>query len=184
MPFLQLTLFDAFAIDENPHVRQAACLALPALTRHLHPYKFKKEHTLKVLPGFFQDETKEIQNTALEVLGELIYAFHEEDEGLPRELIDYFLGPPRPKKEPRGNDGTLNIFSTAKGLSLLSGLDDEDDYRQIVCAFNVSDAQGRTRISITARLTAVPPLAVPRRHANRRTRGLATPAGLLPRARR
>lgn len=137
----QLTLFDAFAVDENPHVRQAACLALPALTRHLHPYSFKKEHTLKAIEGFCGDETSEIQNTALEVLGELIYAFHDDDEGLPNELITYFLGPPRVKKElvPEAG-GTLNIYSTAQGLSLLSGLDDEGDYRQIVCAFNVRPA--------------------------------------------
>ncbi|CED82233.1 Protein phosphatase 2A regulatory subunit A and related proteins [Phaffia rhodozyma] len=129
-----LPLFNFFAADESPHVRQAACLALPALAKHLVPPAYRRSHCTELANAFFNDEIKEIQNTALEILGELIHAFCEQKENVPEELIAHFLGPPTDDDDTQSSmPKTLSLFSGGEGML---GYDEDRDYRPIVCSFN------------------------------------------------
>ena len=139
-----LSLFDAFASDESPHVRQAACLALPALSKRLSPPAFRRSHALKTVDAFFADEFTEIHATALEVLGELIHVFHDDPDGPPDALIRHFLGPPLSERKPVVVEPqTLNVFAT--GPPIITG---GEDTRPLVCAFNVSRVSSRTYPSL------------------------------------
>lgn len=141
---LQLPLFDVFAVDLSPHVRQAACLALPALARRLQPHSFRQERALAAIDAFFHDEMLEIHATALEVLGELIYVFHDDPDGPPDALIEHFLGSGKKDaptsdvsaiSEAGGGGARLSLF--ANGTGMISSADDDSDQRPLVCAFNV-----------------------------------------------
>lgn len=104
------------------------------MAKHLSPPEHRHSHCVELAEAFFNDEVKEVQNTALEVLGELIHAFYEHKEEVPREMIQHFLGPPEKESKPKQAPGTLSLF--AGGVVL--GYDEDRDYRPIVCSFNVS----------------------------------------------
>jgi len=133
-PRSQLPLFDAFAADESPHVRQSACLALPALAKRLSPPSFRRAHALKAMNGFFNDEFIEIHSTALEVLGELIAVFVDDPEGAPPDLVRHFLGPPKEERMEEVEQPTLNLFASGPPIITM------EDNRPLVCAFNVSSS--------------------------------------------
>lgn len=75
------------------HVRRAAVLALPSLCKCL-PRPSLRSQAVKAIVQFGADDNRNVRSGALEVCGELVYLFHEDPDGVPDELLAFFLGKP------------------------------------------------------------------------------------------
>lgn len=86
-----LPLHATFARDTLWHVRRAACLALPAVCKRL-PLPLLRATVVSNIQFFAADAARSVRSGALEVCGELIYLFHADPEGVPPEVLAFFLG--------------------------------------------------------------------------------------------
>lgn len=87
----QLPLHAAFAHDPMWHVRRAACLALPSICKRLSPALLRST-VLSNLAFFSQDVARNVRSGALEILGEMIWLFEGDEQGVPPEVVRLFLG--------------------------------------------------------------------------------------------
>ena len=65
--------------------------ALPAILARLHPFERRKLATDTII-GLVTDESAAVRLGVLEVLGEVLYTFHGDQDGVPQDLLDLFLG--------------------------------------------------------------------------------------------
>ncbi|KAF8488785.1 armadillo-type protein [Gautieria morchelliformis] len=86
-----LPLFEALASDTVWQVRHSAVFALPGILTRLTP-QHRRTLALDVLLSLSGDVETTVRSAVLEVLGEVIYAFHTDDGGAPPELVSLFVG--------------------------------------------------------------------------------------------
>jgi len=88
-----LPTLDAHLRDNIWHVRQAACLSMPAVLTKTDD-ETQRVRAVTYLRGLVKDVSRNVRQAALEVIGELVFLFHEKEGGVPEELIRFFLGEP------------------------------------------------------------------------------------------
>ncbi|KAJ1021612.1 hypothetical protein NDA16_003749 [Ustilago loliicola] len=97
--------------DRNWHVRQAACFSIPAILGRLNE-KLRREQTLIFMRALVNDVSRQLRMAALEIIGEVIYMFHNTEVGVPEELIRFFLGEPF-DGPPQQGDASLTFDKTS-----------------------------------------------------------------------
>ncbi len=98
-------------LDRNWHVRQAACFSIPAILGKLDE-KLRREQTLVFMRALVNDVSRQLRIAALEIIGEVIYMFHETEAGVPEELVRFFLGEPF-DGPPQQGDASLTFDKTS-----------------------------------------------------------------------
>ncbi|KAJ1019250.1 hypothetical protein NDA13_006170 [Ustilago tritici] len=97
--------------DRNWHVRQAACFSIPAILGKLNE-KLRRDQTLLIMRALINDVSRQLRMAALEIIGEVIYIFHNTEVGVPEELIRFFLGEPF-DGPPQQGDASLTFDKTS-----------------------------------------------------------------------
>lgn len=103
-----LPLFKSLSRDPIWNVRHSSVFALPNILAKL-PQRQRRDLALETLLYLSNDESPVVKTGVFEVLGEVIYAFHNDEEGVPTELVNLFVG--REKKAVlllQDRDGTRN----------------------------------------------------------------------------
>ncbi|KAF8628354.1 hypothetical protein AX15_003890 [Amanita polypyramis BW_CC] len=123
-----LPLFDLLRCDTTWRVRHSSVFALPAILTRLHPRE-RRKLALETILHLATDENATVRLGVLEVLGEVLYTFRGDDEGVPDDVLNLFLG----KKIDRGcfpihhpsrqNENRLDLFL-------------QEPRRPLICAFN------------------------------------------------
>lgn len=103
----QIPVFDAYVDDKIWHVRQAACLSMPSLFGRVSA-ELRRDRVVSGLRTFANDVSKNVRTAALEIIGEAIYMFKDDPEGVPPELLRFFLG--QPMDASTGNEDTSGSF--------------------------------------------------------------------------
>lgn len=88
-----LPAFEGLADDKIWHVRQATCSSLPALFKQVKG-PVRREKVVMLMRKFSSDVSQNVRTACLEIIGEVIYLFDGEEQGVPEELVRYFLGEP------------------------------------------------------------------------------------------
>jgi serine/threonine-protein phosphatase 4 regulatory subunit 1 len=105
----QLPLLEALCQDESWHVRHSALFALPATLARLTPNQ-RRAVALRVIIPLSEDCSSNVRTAVLEALGEVLYTFHEDKEGVPPELLELFLG----RKQDPLTSSTVSSSSSRK----------------------------------------------------------------------
>ncbi|KOS15971.1 arm repeat-containing protein [Malassezia pachydermatis] len=90
-------LFEAInrvLLDHVWQVRQAACYSLPGVFGTQAHNQARRENLVLIMKALKQDISPNVQLAAFEMIGEIIYLFHEDNHGTPAELVHLFLGQP------------------------------------------------------------------------------------------
>jgi serine/threonine-protein phosphatase 4 regulatory subunit 1 len=87
-----LTIFERFCRDRIWHVRQAACLSLPNLFAQVVDGEVKRVKVVDTMRLFVNDVSHNVRVAALDIIGEMIYLFYEDPNGVPLELVRHFMG--------------------------------------------------------------------------------------------
>ncbi|CAK5277740.1 unnamed protein product [Mycena citricolor] len=143
-----MPLFETLRRDSQWHVRHSALFALPAILSRLHPGQRRKLALESVLP-LSTDESQTVRSGALECLGEVIYTFHADPGGPPKELVELFLGR---REDKRVRDGQQATEERERYIQSLLGRANPtlpvrpespltsfftDSARPLICAFNM-----------------------------------------------
>lgn len=80
--------------DRVWQVRQAACYSLPGVFSTLPPSESRRSELVAAMEMLQSDVSQNVQLAAFEMIGEVIYLFHEDPQGVPEELVRLFLGLP------------------------------------------------------------------------------------------
>ncbi|GAA6005324.1 hypothetical protein JCM11491_002658 [Sporobolomyces phaffii] len=104
-----LPLHAYFSKDQLWHVRRAAVLALPGVCKRLSRSALHAK-AVEAIRHFSADENRNVRSGALEIAGELIYRFHGDPDGVPEELLSFFLGTPL---DPSGDVSTTSAGDTS-----------------------------------------------------------------------
>ncbi|KAG9028845.1 hypothetical protein FRB95_006007 [Tulasnella sp. JGI-2019a] len=86
-----LPLYEDMTADEIWHVRQSALFALPGILVRLTPVR-RRELALAQCRLLAHDTAKSVRAALLEVMGEVIYSFRDDEGGPPDDLVDLFIG--------------------------------------------------------------------------------------------
>ena len=111
-----LPLFQALVQDPIGQVRHSAVFALPGILTRLTP-PHRRTLAVDTLLTLSCDEALSVRSGVLEVLGEVIYAFHDDDGGAPQELVSLFVGRERGvdwRQHKHGSQPLLSETLTAK----------------------------------------------------------------------
>ncbi|KAF9052975.1 armadillo-type protein, partial [Panaeolus papilionaceus] len=127
-----LPLFNSLRRDETWHVRHSALFALPAILARLPPDQ-RREVALGTILKLVEDPNPTVRSGVLEALGEVIFTFHKDVDGPPKELVDLFIGR-KEDKWVRDGDETHPQPNPAS-LSPLEAFY-TDSKRPLICAFN------------------------------------------------
>ena len=87
-----LAILETFCQDRIWHVRQAACLSLPNLFAQVPEGEVKRTKVVDIMRSFVGDVSRNVRVAALDIIGEMIYLFYEDGDGVPLELVRHFLG--------------------------------------------------------------------------------------------
>ena len=82
-------LFQDLAVDDTPQVRQSLCIALPALCRRIEDHSERAKRAIESMEKLMM--TDEVKNSLLDIMGELVYAFHDVEEGPPVEIMQVYV---------------------------------------------------------------------------------------------
>ncbi|KAK0553908.1 hypothetical protein OC846_002305 [Tilletia horrida] len=88
-----LPTLDAHLRDNIWHVRQAACLSMPAVLSKTDD-ETQRSRAVSYLRLLANDVSRNVRSAALEIIGELVFLFHTKQGGVPDELVRFFLGEP------------------------------------------------------------------------------------------
>lgn len=77
-------------MDEVSQVRQSTTCALAPLAKRIESQDYRRTFAVKSFRTLVS-QPDEVRCAALEVLGELIYVFHDDERGPPPELIEWYL---------------------------------------------------------------------------------------------
>ncbi|KAL5529223.1 hypothetical protein ACEPAG_5197 [Sanghuangporus baumii] len=161
-----LPLFDFFCGDSIWNVRQSVLFALPSILSRLPP-GLRRIHALQTIQKMAIDSSPQVRTGVLEILGEVIYSFHEDDKGPPEEIVRLFIGeeghdwhsPDSPVLEnyssyqthspwadsvfrSRFPDMTNDLSIANRSISApspspINPIPDSDPTRPLICAFNL-----------------------------------------------
>ena len=117
------------------HVRHSALFALPAVLSRLPPQQ-RYTLALDTLLSLSTDHCAAVRSGVLEVLGEVLYTFHQDEGGPPAQLVALFLGRKKDRCLPDGQhlSSPLSAGGTSHDAMLESFYNDPG--RPLVCAFN------------------------------------------------
>ncbi|KAF9227539.1 ARM repeat-containing protein [Gyrodon lividus] len=143
-----LPLLEALRADTVWHVRHSSLFALPVLLSRLPP-ESRRSVALSIVIPLSQDESPAVRSGVLEALGEVLYSFHTDQFGPPKELLRLFLGreedyPVREQPQPIVYGMPLRIPSALPEYDPFY----DDPARPLACAFNypaVALTLGRAR---------------------------------------
>ena len=129
-------------------VRHSALFALPAILSRLPPSQ-RRALALETIITLSKDNSATVRSGVLEALGEVLYTFHEDEDGPPVQLLQLFLGREdkrvRDSSQPRA-DQSQDLENNSRETLLESFYNDPS--RPLVCAFNypaVALTLGRNR---------------------------------------
>ena len=86
-------MYESFIGDSTWQVRQSALFALPPILVRLSSEE-RRHFALANFQVFTQDKSRSVRCSALEVLGEVIHTFVNDEPGPPAELLGIFIGSP------------------------------------------------------------------------------------------
>lgn len=110
-------VFELYANDEEDQVRQAACVCMPPLCKRKPQDAARREFAVNAMATFMSSHDS-VRYAALEVLGEVIYAFDNDPDGPPAELIALFCD----DSESEGPDSDWDVlasFNVSLALKLM-----------------------------------------------------------------
>jgi len=149
-----IPLFESLRADPVWHVRHSSMFALPALLSRLSPAA-RRSLALNTIMPLARDESSSVRTGVLEALGEIVYTFHEDEDGPPEDLLRLFLGREEDKRAHDKRRSARSLLEQEESRPLSSGsskspldLFYEDPARPLACAFNypaVALSLGRTR---------------------------------------
>ncbi|KAL1410894.1 hypothetical protein Q8F55_001837 [Vanrija albida] len=115
-----LPVFNEFARDEDQQVRQSACVCMPALCKRIPDTTARRAFATSTIT-VFMESSDEVRSAALEVLGEVIYAFSDDPLGPPPRLLEVYLD----DGEASGEDGGWDLLASYNfpGVCLTLGPD-------------------------------------------------------------
>ena len=109
-----LTAVNRVLLDHVWQVRQAACYSLPGIFSLQPAGADRRRDLVIIMRALNQDVSPNVQLAAFEMIGEVIYLFHEDPAGVPPELVHLFLGQPmQPPKDGAPEDDTGDLLSNA-----------------------------------------------------------------------
>ena len=106
---IQLPLLETLCRDEVWHVRHSALFALPATLARLSAHQ-RRSVALRVIIPLSEDPSSNVRTAVLEALGEVLYTFHADKDGVPPELLELFLG----IKKDSASGSTISCSSSRK----------------------------------------------------------------------
>ncbi|KAF9792766.1 armadillo-type protein [Thelephora terrestris] len=104
-----LPLLETLCRDEVWNVRHSALFALPATLARLSPSQ-RRAVALRVIMPLSEDFSSNVRTAVLEALGEVLYTFRDDKEGVPPELLELFLG----RKQNFGSGSAISSSSSRK----------------------------------------------------------------------
>lgn len=108
-----LTAVNRVLLDHVWQVRQAACYSLPGVFS-LQPVGAERRRDLVIIMrALNQDVSPNVQLAAFEMIGEVIYLFHDDPEGVPPELVRLFLGQPISTKNDEERSDASDLLDNA-----------------------------------------------------------------------
>lgn len=115
-----LPVFNAFARDDDQQVRQSACVCMPALCKRIQDPTARRDFATSTIT-VFMESGDEVRSAALEVLGEVIYAFSDDPLGPPPRLLEVYLD----DREATGEDSGWDMLASYNfpGVCLTLGPD-------------------------------------------------------------
>ncbi|WWC87973.1 uncharacterized protein L201_002875 [Kwoniella dendrophila CBS 6074] len=128
--YRMLPLFEMFCEDENDHVKQSACLALPALCRRIESLDYRRSFAVKAVQTLMSGD-EDVRCAALEMLGEVIYIFHDDSRGPPDELIDVYTDDSEVGEGERDSDWDVVAIFNFPGVCLTLGSERWTDIRDL-----------------------------------------------------
>nr|XP_019050561.1 hypothetical protein I302_00997 [Kwoniella bestiolae CBS 10118]OCF29491.1 hypothetical protein I302_00997 [Kwoniella bestiolae CBS 10118] len=128
--YRMLPLFESFCEDENDHVKQSACLALPALCRRIESPDYRRAFAVKAVQTLMSGD-EDVRCAALEMLGEVIYIFHDDPRGPPDELIDVYTDDSEVREGERDSDWDVVAIFNFPGVCLTLGPERWSDIRDL-----------------------------------------------------
>ncbi|ORX34175.1 armadillo-type protein [Kockovaella imperatae] len=153
-----LPVFEALMTDEVLHVRQATTVSLAALCRRIESPDFRRSFAIKAVQALTESDP-EVQFAALETLGEVIYAFKDDPEGPPQQLLDvYMVNENVP--EVHYEDWDYITCYNFPGICLTVGPERWSDFRDLYMNL-LERASDRTMVSMAAALHEVAKILQP-----------------------
>ncbi|WWD18112.1 hypothetical protein CI109_102561 [Kwoniella shandongensis] len=128
--YQMLPLFEYFCEDENDHVKQSACLSLPALCRRIESLDYRRSFAIKAVQTLTAC-TEDVRCAALEMLGEVIHIFHEDPRGPPPELLDVYTDDSEVMDGERDSDWDVVAMFNFPGVCLTLGSDRWSEIRDL-----------------------------------------------------
>jgi hypothetical protein len=101
-----LELFTNLCNDQIWHVRQAACLSTPNMLSQIPDRALRRSKVLELMDVFVNDVSRNVRVAALDIIGEVIYLFHQDQDGVPAKLLRHFLGLPWEEQENAAEEET------------------------------------------------------------------------------
>ncbi|WWC68465.1 uncharacterized protein I206_102393 [Kwoniella pini CBS 10737] len=128
--YQMIPLFEMFCEDENDHVKQSACLALPALCERIESADYRRSFAVKAVQTLMAGD-EDVRCAALEMLGEVIYIFHTDPRGPPDELIDVFTDDSDIRDGESDSDWDIVAIFNFPGVCLTLGSERWPDIRDL-----------------------------------------------------
>ncbi|WWC60471.1 uncharacterized protein I303_103044 [Kwoniella dejecticola CBS 10117] len=128
--YSMLPLFEMFCEDENDHVKQSACLALPALCRRIESAEERRSFAVKAVQTLIAGD-EDVRCAALEMLGEVIHIFHDNPNGPPDALIDVYTDDSEVRDGERDSDWDVVAIFNLPGVCLTLGSERWSDIRDL-----------------------------------------------------
>ncbi len=137
-----LATFEMLLTDKIWHVRQAACLSMPGLFGAIKDPALRREKVTSAVRLFAEDVSRDVRSAVLEIIGELIYLFHEDPEGPPPHLVRFFKGDPYDGTEQPKNETSIDLGEDSQAMDGMWdtsawGDTSTDLERPLVVAFNM-----------------------------------------------
>ncbi|WFD42789.1 hypothetical protein MPSI1_001439 [Malassezia psittaci] len=118
-----LAAINRVLLDHVWQVRQAACYSLPGVFALQPTGPDRRRDLVIVMRALNQDVSPNVQLAAFEMIGEVIYLFHNDPEGVPIDLLRIFLG--------QANESSGDNLNATHFSDLLSNPD-----KSLIVAFN------------------------------------------------
>ncbi|ODN84132.1 hypothetical protein L202_00141 [Cryptococcus amylolentus CBS 6039] len=140
-----ITLFEHFCGDENDYVRQSVCRVIPPLCKRIESIDDRRSFAVKAMetltntgvapdsyfaPGSGGQDAY-VRVAALEMLGEVIYIFHEDSRGPPRALLDIYRDDSEVARDDHEAEWDLITMFNFPGVCLTLGSDGWHEIRDL-----------------------------------------------------
>ncbi|WVF70859.1 hypothetical protein IAT40_005653 [Kwoniella sp. CBS 6097] len=118
--YQMLPLFEQFCQDENDHVKQSACLSLPALCKRIESQDYRRSFAINAVQTLMNGN-EDVRCAALEMLGEVIHIFYDDARGPPAELLEVYTDDSEVREGERDSDWDVVAIFNFPGVCLTLG---------------------------------------------------------------